>query len=151
MPTTISDLSQASQHHDRLFEQWDARRGRATLGSILTRPYYGTRHILLRLRTCLLWCAIESELRDILPRIRFRLGPEMRSVEFGPALEQDASGDWIPSTRTYGRITDTQALTSNHPWVGDVEQWSFLEGWEAGARWSENKSHSSQMGSSPPS
>ena len=75
----------------------------------------------------------------------------MSSVEFGPALERDASGDWIPNIRTYGRIDDTQALAANHPWVGDVEQWSFLEGWEMGARWAESKSDSSQMEASHPS
>lgn len=155
MPTTNPDLSRYDSDHERILAQWGDHDHIAPLGRIRSRFFALVRTPLRWVRSqweSPLAYAIRSEVQGIPDRIRFRLEiAKCHGIELGLAVEEDANGGFVPNKRTYGRIHDMQAVTSTHPWVEEVEQWHFLQGWEMGARWAESKSHSSQMESSRPS
>ena len=90
------------------------------------------------LRSLLLGCV--SDLRTCLVRMgqRFDKLPEAYSVEVGPSIQRDASGHLRANTRTRACIENIRSFEVSHPGatVFDVEV--FRQGWEMGARWSEN-------------
>ena len=128
--------------HEAILAKWGARGGKSSLGKTLFQFFFAFRRVLISPLKSRLAYAIRSELRCIVPRIRFRSGPEMSAGVFlGPAVEQAATGRLAPNRRTQARIQSMRALSSNQPWVEGVEQWFYLQGWEAGAKWAENNSH----------
>lgn len=66
-------------------------------------------------------------------------------------FEGDATGRLVLDTRTLSRIHDMQVLATIYSWFGVADQWVYLQGWEAGARWAESKARKPQTESSDPS
>jgi hypothetical protein len=58
------------------------------------------------------------------------------SVDFGPALRRFPDGSLRPEVRTQARSLDTSRLEAKYPWVDTVDVRMFLEGFDAGERWS---------------
>jgi hypothetical protein len=80
-------------------------------------------------------------------RIRFRR-TSMKSLQvvgFGPDLEAFPAG-WVGCNRTHSRIRDKLVFDSRFPWATNpLDCLLFLQAWEMGARWGENKTRMSGM------
>jgi hypothetical protein len=154
MTTTNLDLSQYDVDHERILAKWDVQECKrelckthprsALLAPTLALAWFRLRRKILRLWESPLAYTIRFEFRHIAPRIRFQCA-ETTSLDMcaGHDYLRDSNGHLSLDTDARARIQDMQSLAASHPWFGTAEQWAFLRGWEAGARWAESKSHSS--------
>jgi len=69
---------------------------------------------------------------------RFGKLPAVCSVELGPAIQPDASGNPQPNTRILGCIADIRNFEASHPEATVLYIALFRQGWEMGASWVEN-------------
>lgn len=76
------------------------------------------------------------ELGSFLWRSEFlsRLHANRLTMEYGPAVEKDASGRSRPNRRTHARMTSTETFLSTCPKATLFEIWVFLQGWSEGER-----------------
>jgi hypothetical protein len=52
----------------------------------------------------------------------------------GHAFEEDQTGDLVPCKRTYARMSDIEKFYATFSKATLLEDWIFLQGWEAGER-----------------
>ena len=155
MLPTNRHLFLASERHEQFLATLGAPPQRKTLLERIRLQFLGALHTVWYPLKHRLWDSplayeMRSEMRCILPRIRFRLEPKRwHDLTFGPSLEETPNGGLVPCKRTFARIHDMQVLATTHPWLDVVEQRFFLQGWDAGARWAENNARSSGKESSP--
>lgn len=154
LPTNL-DLSQLHREHERILGKWDAQVCKRELGKTHPRfvrlaptvalPWFRLRRWVRRMWGSPLAYAIRSEIRGIVPRIRFQLASTTyRDMYQVQSYQVDANGRYRLDTRTQTRIHDMQALSTNHSWFGAADEWVYLQAWEAGARWAESNSHTSK-------
>lgn len=86
-----------------------------------------------------------SEVRNLLPRIRYRMSKKTfgGGIELGNLFRMSSEGYLEPNTRTQSRIRSTQCMLSNHAWATPTEIEIFLTGWDDGAKWAYEDFHNS--------
>jgi hypothetical protein len=55
-------------------------------------------------------------------------------IVLGHAYEEDKTGDLVPCKRTYARMSDIEKFYATFSKATLLEDWIFLQGWEAGER-----------------
>jgi len=81
--------------------------------------------------------ALVSEVRSLVPRIRYRLNRNLDAggVDLGTVWKTQPHGPLLRNTRTQSRIRDTQCMLATLPWATAADLAIFLEGWDRGAEW----------------
>lgn len=93
-------------------------------------------------------CEILSEIRIALRRIQFRHTNKLvlQGVDFGPALEETPTGHLVACNRTHSSIRDKLIFESKFHWATTgLDHLLFLQAWDMGAKYSENKERLSGM------
>jgi hypothetical protein len=86
-------------------------------------------------------CRVEGyrlELRNLLHRIALRSGTSYQPffLDLGPVSHQNRSGLPVECTRKRASSRDIECFAASHPSATAIDWGVFLEGWEAGAKWS---------------
>jgi hypothetical protein len=108
--------------------KWRSRWSRRLWGLIEKHPrLYGIAIVLYTLPSrsrfqCALW---EAYLKGC---------PGPYRVVLGPAWEFSQTGQSVRCKRTHARIADIEKFSANFPQGTLLEDWTFLQGWEAGER-----------------
>ena len=83
-----------------------------------------------------LWHVFRGAVRSARGHIRESSKRGTWCTEYGPALRQNALGDWIPEIRSDSRIERTDSTAATYPWMDQMDRRIFLLGFDAGERWS---------------
>lgn len=84
-----------------------------------------------------IWC---GAFRSLIGHIESQSARVPFSVDFGPALQVGANGQYQPNERTLARALCTEKLRAIYPWVDTVDLRVFLMGFDEGERCARDQS-----------
>ena len=90
------------------------------------------------------WCGLRASLDFVWYRFETARWAALRHrknhsepVEYGPLLTEWPDGSWREIPRTRARIAGIRTLSAKYPWMGNSDHQMFLDGFDAGERYSQ--------------
>lgn len=93
----------------------------------------------VRLRIWNVWCIWSMACRSFCGHIESQSAKQRLTLDVGPALEPFPDVSTSSNKRTLARMRGIENLSAKYPWADIPDRRIFLEGFDAGEQWAQNK------------